>query len=166
MESSLPSPCEAHGLLKLLIDTREQNPLEFKDGIFDEIVREGLPVGDYWAELDGKQLPLVFERKSLNDLFGTMTGGYKRFKRELERGVENKIKVVLLIEGSLKDIYKGVIYSKFSGESMLKKLSMLYVRYGLEWHGFNDRREMAKWIELHFDAVRRNVKNENRNKKS
>ena len=141
---------------KLIIDTREQDPLEFKPGIFDEIIREGVPIADYWCELDGVQLPLVFERKGFGDLFGTMTGGYPRFKREMKRASENNIKMVLLIEGSMKEVYNGYLHSTFTGESMLKKLAMLYVRYGLEYHFFNDRREMSRYIEDIFSAVKRN----------
>ena len=144
------------GRLKLIVDTREQKPLEFNEDVFDEVVREGVPVADYWAELDGVQLPLVFERKGMGDLFGTMTKGYQRFKREIERGKEHKLQIVLLIEGSMRDVAAGYKHSKFEGKSMLKKLAMLRVRYDLEWHCFNDRAEMAKFIELHFDAVRRN----------
>jgi ERCC4-type nuclease len=142
--------------LTLIIDSREQKPLEFKEGVFDEIVTRGVPTGDYWAELDGKELPLCFERKGLNDLFSTMTGGYQRFKRELQRAEESKLKVVLLIEGSMLDVFNGVLYSDFSGESMLKKLGTMYVRYGLEWYCFNNRREMAKFIEITFSAFKRN----------
>ena len=142
--------------LILKIDSREQKPLEFREGIFDEIVTEGLPVGDYWAELEGKELPLCFERKSLGDLFGTMTHGYERWKNMMDKASQLGLTVILLIEGSLQDIFKGYKHSQFSGESMLKKLAMLRVKHDLEWHCFNNRREMARFIEEFFDAVRRN----------
>lgn len=147
-------------LMRLKIDTREQLPLEFNDGIFNEIVREGLPVGDYWLELDGKEVPLAFERKGLGDLFGTMTQGYDRFKREMERAKEFGLSLILLIEGSMRQVGKGYQHSQFDGNSMLKKLAMLRVRYDLEYHFFNDRREMARYIEEIFSAVARNYKNE------
>jgi ERCC4-type nuclease len=142
--------------LVLKVDSREQEPLKFKDGVFDEIVVEGLPVGDYWAELDGKELPLCFERKALGDLFGTMTAGYRRFKKELSRAKEFGLRIVLVIEGSMREVEAGYRYSQFPGRAMLKKLAMLYVRYDLEYHFFNDRREMARFIEEVFDACRRN----------
>jgi ERCC4-type nuclease len=142
----------------LKIDSRENLPLEFKDGVFEKVEVVGLPVGDYWVEIDGREVPICFERKSLGDLFGTMTQGYQRFKRELARAKESKLKVVLLIEGSIREVQGGYKYSKFSGDSMLKKLAMLYVRYDLEHHFFNDRREMARYIEEVFSALRRNWK--------
>jgi len=143
---------------KLIQDSREQRPLEFKPGVFDEIVVEGLPYADYWAEIDGKQIPLCFERKGFGDLYGTMTAGYPRFKRELELAKENKFAIILLIEGSMREVAGGYHHSKFTGDSMLKKLAMLYVRYGLEYHFFNDRREMSRYIEEVFSAVHRNFK--------
>jgi len=148
---------------KLKVDSREQKNLipEFDKKRFDEIIVEGLPFADYWFSwTDDKDnevtVPICFERKSLNDCFGTMTSGYDRFKRELERCKENKFHMILAIEGSIRDVHKGCSYSKFSGESMLKKLAMLRVRYDLEVLFFEDRRSMARWIEEVFDAVWRN----------
>jgi len=142
--------------LKLLQDSREQLPLEFNDGVFEEIEIRGMPVGDYWLEIDGKEVPLCFERKSLGDLFSTMTSGYARFKKELARAKEAGLTVILVIEGSMREVAVGYEYSRFSGDSMLKKLAMLRVRYDLEYHFFNDRREMSRFIEEIFSAVQRN----------
>lgn len=150
-------------MLKLKIDSREQAPLEFKTGAFDEVVVEGLPIGDYWAEIDGIEVPICFERKAMGDLYGTMTHGYERFKREMERAQKHGVKLVLLIEGSMREVAAGYAHSKFTGDAMLKKLAMLYVRYDLEYVFCNDRREMARRIEETFQAIKRNfrsVKNE------
>ena len=144
--------------MKLLIDSREKIPLEFRHGTFDSIETRGLPVADYWLELEGTEVPLCFERKGLGDLFQTMTHGYERWKKMIEKAEVLGLKVILLIEGSLREIHKGYKHSEYSGESMLKKLAMLRVRHDLEWHCFNDRREMARYIEEIFDAVRRNYK--------
>jgi len=149
-------------VLRLTIDSREQLPLEFRSNSFDEIITDGLPFGDYWAELHGVAIPIAFERKSLADLFGTMTHGYERFKHEMKRAKENNFKLVLLIEESMRTVAKGYEYSKYDGNSMLKKLAMLYVRHDLEYHYFNDRREMARFIEETFNAVKRNYKKEDK----
>jgi len=144
--------------MKLKIDTREQAPLNFKEGVFAEIVREGLPVGDYWCEVEGAEIPIVFERKSLGDLFGTMTSGYARFKREMARARQAGITLVLIIEGSMKDVAKGYQYSKFDGNAMLKKLFMLWIRYDLFPVFCEDRRTASRFIEETFSAVARNYK--------
>lgn len=146
--------------LKLKIDSREQLPLEFSNRVFDEVVVEGLPFGDYWAELEGKELPIVIERKALGDLFGTMTQGYKRFKKEMEKAKWAECHMILAIEGKLSDVFVGFKHSEFSGESMLKKLAMLRIRYDLEVMFFDGRDEMRRWVEELFDAVRRNFTRE------
>ena len=136
--------------LRLKIDSREQKPLEFKDGVFSEIISDGLPIGDYWCELkqeeEWRELPLVFERKGLGDLFLTMTSNYSRFKHEMSRAKEFGIELILLIEGSMEEVWRGYKHSQFSGESMLKKLATLRTKHDLEYHFCNNRREMARLI--------------------
>lgn len=147
--------------LGLIIDTREQRPLDFKCGeseVFNWITKRGVPFGDYWAEFGGKEIPFCFERKALGDLFGTMTHGYSRFKAELERARDNNFTIELLVEEPLETVRGGYLHSKYGGDSMLKKLAMLRVRYGLVTHFFNGRAEMARYISEIFDAVRRNFK--------
>ena len=75
--------------LPIVIDTREQNPLDFSP--FEDVrtVRAELWPGDY--SLQAATRMVAVERKSVSDLVGTMTGGYagfgattpKRFDREL-----------------------------------------------------------------------------------
>ena len=146
----------------MIVDSREQIPLKFKDGVFEEVVVEGVPFGDYWCEVDGVQVPFCFERKTCGDLWGTMTKGYPRFKREMERAKKHGFQMELIIEGSMTEIARGFGYSQFKGESMLKKLAMLRVRHDLPYHFFNTRREMARYIEDVFSAIRRNYKVEKR----
>ena len=141
---------------KLLVDSREQLPLEFRQGVFDEIEVKGLEFADYSLEIEGTKVPIMFERKSLGDLYGTMGTGYKRFKEEMRKAKEADCHLFLLIEASMQEVWKGYEHSSVSGDSMLKKLAMLRVRYDLEVHFFNGRREMARWIEEIFSAVARN----------
>ncbi len=145
----------------LTTDSREQLPLEFKSGLFDKYEIGCLSFGDYGMFLDKGstkpiQAPVVFERKGLGDLYGTMGSGYIRFKAEMERAKELNIHMVLAIEGSIQDVWRGYEHSSISGDTMLKKLAMLRVRYDLEVQFFNTRREMARWIEEVFSAVLRN----------
>jgi ERCC4-type nuclease len=145
---------------RIISDSREQSPLSFNKDKFDVVV-DGVPFADYWLELPStegtyNQIPLCFERKGIGDLFGTMGKGYDRFKREMERAKEAKFHMFLVIEGSIRDVAKGYSHSSIKGESMLKKLAMLRVRYDLEVLFFEDRASMARWIEEIFDAVYRN----------
>ena len=147
---------------KLIIDSREQLPLEFRPGVFDSIVVQGMPFADYWLEVDGIEIPLMMERKSLGDCYGTLfSDNYERFKRELERAKQMECHLMFLIEGSLEDVWRGYKHSSVSGDTMLKKLAMMRVRYDLEVHFFNTRREMARFIEEIYSAVIRNWTKQN-----
>lgn len=143
--------------LVIKVDSREQLPLEFSIGSrVDDVIREGLPYADYWCEIGGKEIPIVVERKGLGDLYGTMTSGYERFKRMMDKAKRDKIQIVLAIEGTMRQVAMGYEHSKYSGESMLKKLFMLWVKYDLVPIFCEDRASMARMIEELFDAIRRN----------
>ena len=146
---------EGRGLV-LIIDSREQAPLIFREGVFEKSIVRALPVGDYGCEVNGKLIPIIGERKSLQDLFSTLgSKNYERFRREIHKAKELNIKLVLLIEGTMREVAVGYERSTFDGNSMLKKLAMLYVKYDLEYHFCSDRREMSRRIEDTFEAVQR-----------
>ena len=75
--------------LPIVIDTREQMPLDFSQFPDVRTVRAEIWPGDY--SLQAATRMVAIERKSVSDLIGTMTGGYagfgattpKRFDREL-----------------------------------------------------------------------------------
>lgn len=146
-----------NGKLTLKIDTREQKPLDFSETELFTVVKEGLPVGDYWcAWPDGKEMPICFERKSIPDLFGTLTGGIKRFKRELGRAVEFKLAVILIVEGTLSEVLAGIPHSTVKGESILKTVMTLWVKYDLIPVFCPNRSEMKRYILETFEAINRN----------
>jgi ERCC4-type nuclease len=141
----------------LMADTREQQSLDFSglEGV-EKVENVALPYGDYTAIIHDKPVPIVFERKGLGDLFGTMTSGYERFKREMKRAKDDNIKLILIIEGSYSEVADGFEHSQFEGKSMLKKLAMMYVRHDLEYIFCESRRVMARRIVDTFSAVERN----------
>lgn len=143
-------------MLILLCDSREQSPLDFsgQEGI-DKVEDIGLPFGDYTAMIDGHQVPVCFERKSIADLWGTMTSGYERFRREIQKAKDVGHKLILITEGTYSDVARGFDRSEFSGESMLKKLHTLYVKYDLEWFPCDSRKAMAHHISSTFTAIQR-----------
>lgn len=85
------------------VDTREQLPLSF-DGLHIRGVSKlptitaKLDEGDY--SVVGFEDKLFIERKSANDLYGTMFRGRDRFERELERTMGKQEKKFLVIESS------------------------------------------------------------------
>jgi len=82
---------------KIFIDTREQMPL-----IIDyETEIKGLKFGDYAInDLENK---CYIERKSISDFIGTMSGGFERFCREIERSVAAEANLIVLVERPLQE---------------------------------------------------------------
>ena len=141
----------------MLIDTREQHPLVFpSDPVFTGVLEETLPVGDYQPAFeDGTRPPIVFERKSVADLAGTLTKGYDRFKAELLRAQEAGLTLIVVVEDSLTDVRRGAPYSQESGESLLQRCFTLMIRYKLQMVFCQDRREAARYILEFSKAVGR-----------
>ncbi len=141
----------------IVADTREQKILDFKgiEGV-EKVEMGTLSFGDYTAVVNDKPCPIVFERKGISDLFGTMTQGYQRFKAEMARAKESNMKLILIIEGTYTDVWNGIPHSQFDGDSMLKKLATLYVKYDLEYIFCESRRVMARRIVDTYSAIERN----------
>jgi hypothetical protein len=87
------------GDMEILIDTREQSPLPLKN---KHIVSK-LDFGDYCASGEHYS-PIYVERKSLNDFVGTMSAGYDRFKREVERAKTFDSYIIVLVEECLDNV--------------------------------------------------------------
>ena len=139
--------------MKMIIDTREQNPLVFKNSMITECVVETLCVGDYCVEFkDGCRPPIVFERKAIGDLFGTMGKGHERFKREIERCQQHNITMILIVEGGLHKVEDGFKHSKVGGITVVRKMFTLWIKYGIIPVFTKDRAEMVEYIEQFYIA--------------
>lgn len=139
--------------MKILIDTREQKALDF---FSQKIQKIKLPCGDYGCLVNDEELvPIMFERKSIPDLFGSLSKGYKRFKAMLKRAQAENIKVVIIIEGSLNKVLKGYSRSQRSGISIVKQLFSLRAIYDVDIIFCQNREEMRAYIVYCFDAYKR-----------
>jgi ERCC4-type nuclease len=142
--------------MKIIIDTREQKPLEFNHKYITEIISKKLDVGDYACEYtDGFIPPIYFERKSLEDLVGSLSKGYKRFRKEIIRAKENNVLLVILIEASITKVLKGIEHSQRSGEEILQQLFTITVRHRVPFFCFNNREEMSRFITEAYLAIGR-----------
>ena len=140
----------------IIEDTREQLSLKFPKA--QKVVRQKLDYGDYAADINGKRCPIVFERKSLGDLFGTLTSGHKRFKKEINRCKDDGSQLVIIIEKPYMDIRKGYKYSKMKGKSITQMLHTLMQKYEVMFMPTNSRREMAMHIYDFFITWEKNFK--------
>jgi ERCC4-type nuclease len=78
--------------LEIIIDTREQTPWIFPE--FVNVRRGTLGTGDYAVPGD----TWAIERKSLDDFLGSISSGWERFGREIDRMNGWKSKVII-VEG-------------------------------------------------------------------
>jgi hypothetical protein len=93
------------------IDTREKNKLEF-NGI--KTIAHKFDFGDYGFINEPYFCNIFFERKSIIDLWGTMSKNYDRFCREIERAKDAGAYVIVVIDYS---------YSKATGYNFNKRYS-------------------------------------------
>jgi hypothetical protein len=84
---------------KIYIDSREQKP--FKLSFPTEV--KALKYGDYALDDDRLSGNTYIERKSITDFIGTLSGGYDRFVKEIERSEKDKVRLVVLVEESIND---------------------------------------------------------------
>lgn len=112
--------------LKIFIDTREQQPLEFKNS--DSLK---LDFGDYTTGGDDYSYTYI-DRKSEGDFKSTLSGGFSRFKRELERVKKFESFLFILVESDLNKIYKNNLWGPHKSN-----LKFVYHNMRLLTHEFN-----------------------------
>ncbi|MBU1002098.1 MAG: ERCC4 domain-containing protein [Proteobacteria bacterium] len=112
--------------MKIVIDSREQRPLDFSRWEI-ETVRGCLPTGDY--SVFGYENRIALERKSINDLVGSVIHQRDRFEAELARGRELEVFAVVC-ECSMRDVARHHYTSRACPESVLQSLFAFMVRYG------------------------------------
>ena len=136
--------------MKIIVDSREQLKLEFPKHIETEVKK--LDFGDYAIE----GASFVFERKGLGDLYGTLGKGHARFKKELERAINNNYKLYLIIEGTFTKVRKGYRYSKLPPKVLFKIMGTMLRKYkdNFEVIFCKDRAEMSDEIVWRFSGVK------------
>lgn len=135
----------------ILIDSREQLALEFPKA--KETRNVCLKVGDYSACFyEDHQISIVFERKSIADLYGTLSAGYERFRREIDRAKKNNIRLIIIVEGTLSKVLKGYCHSSRNAISIVYQLFTLRARHNIETVFCKDREEMSEYISQFYIA--------------
>jgi len=116
-------------LYTILIDSREQNPYNFKGEITKVTT---IKTGDYSIEVIGQSLQteIAIERKSLNDFVGSITSGRERFEKEIVRAKELKY-FAIIIECDWEDIENHRYESKMPVNSVLGTITGWSVKYNI-----------------------------------
>ena len=147
--------------MQLVIDTKEQKPLEFVlcEGV--TISRESMNTGDYTARYDnGENSDTVIERKSLGDLFSSFTNEYENERAKIIRARDQNLYYILAVEASLTTVLGGYRYykngkwheSRKTGIAQIRQLMTMEHKYGMEVWYCNDRIEMSFRIQEFFLA--------------
>ena len=131
----------------IAIDSREQLPYAFtghradaRDGYCPLIIPTqtiGLKAGDY--SLIGRP-EIAIERKTLEDLYSTLTQGRKRFQHELSK--LNKLAfAAVVVEATLEEIARWTpAYSQASGKAIVRSIIAFSTRFvRVHWFFAGDR---------------------------
>lgn len=125
---------------RIVADTREQLPY-FEGEPW--CGRGTLATGDY--SLRGFEGRVVIERKSLPDLYGSVSSGRERFQREFER-LAKIPRAILLVEGTYRDIIDPdpeVVRSRMLPTSVEGTVLSWCLRWGV-WPIFAGGRRQAE----------------------
>lgn len=138
----------------IVVDTREQLPFPFPDGV--ETVRGTLRSGDY--SVKGLEDKVAVERKSLTDLYGSVTRGRERFEREIQRLSELEYAMVV-IEASWVDLIRNPPpRTEVKPRSVVATIIAWEHRYGVPFHAYGPRALGARltfrtlerfWMDAH-----------------
>lgn len=143
--------------MRLIIDTREQNPLQFSRcrSITEYLVKK-LDVGDY--SMEGYEDKIAIEKKTVLDLFSTLGKGHSRFKKELERAQELDY-FALVIEESYNNIrtktFPNSFRTKMMGYVVTKLLHTMMIKYNVHVMFAKDKWEAARMVEQTLLAYER-----------
>lgn len=156
-------------MIKIKIDSREQQPLVFTSDLISSTEIGTIKCGDYGCiAQDGYELPIYFERKSINDLYGTLSKGYERFKKEIERSKLNNWQLIIIVESSLTRILQGVNYSQRTPQSIVRQVFTILARYNIKTVFCTSREESAEYItQFYYAHIKEynNYKNRNNDEK-
>lgn len=133
----------------IVFDSREQKPYRFDGTPYEGVTVESgtLQTADY--SLKGLEDRIGIERKSLDDLAGTLTNGRERFQRECERG-RGLDYFALVVESDMESVRRHRYRSRMKPQALLQSLFAFSVRYGLHvfWAGCREGGEYTTFSLL------------------
>ena len=134
------------------VDTREQMPFTFSD-LHQNLKRlrvyknvQTLKTGDY--SIVGFENRVCVERKSKQDLFGSVSSGRDRFERELGR-MSKMERACVVVECSMQSVKQGLEQSQMDPMNVLFTMISWAGRYRVPWM-FCETRGEAEFFALKF----------------
>lgn len=135
----------------IIVDTREQTPFLFSENV--ETQRAGLHCGDY--SVVGLTAAVAIERKSLDDLVGSVTAGRERFMACCARGAKLDF-FCIVVEAALSDVIAGRYVSKTRPQSVVGSMLAIHVDYGIPTIWAGSRSNAANLTERLLTRLWRN----------
>ena len=133
--------------MKIIIDTREQEPVTFRHEKMNATTALGtLAVGDY--SLAGLEDKVAVERKSLSDLVMCLGRERERFERELARGAALDAFAVVC-EGSWLELAQGEYRSRLNPHAACQSVLAFAGRYRVPFL-FAGSRSAAEYMAWGF----------------
>lgn len=140
---------------QIVIDTREQLPFSFQNvesasGYrFTGQERGTLDVGDYSPALvagGGREiLPVAVERKTLSDLYASVTRGRQRFEREMGRAVDGHIQLHVVVESDFAGVGSSPSKTTVTPKVVYHTIASWAVRYGIHFWMPGHRSTAQAW---------------------
>lgn len=151
--------------VRLMVDTREQQPLTFED--FEDIViwRDTLDVGDY--TISGHDRPaddhsVIIERKAnCKELVTNLGAEWDRFKREAEILSNYKIKQIVVCGPDNFGFLYDKKYTKLHPNFIYRQLGILLLDYGISTIFLPDRKAAESYIFRLFYNILKKTESEN-----
>jgi ERCC4-type nuclease len=135
---------KSYSKFTIIRDSREKDGCGWKfraSANCDGMEVKKLETGDY--SIKGYENLIMIERKTLSDLWATLTFGRERFMREMDRALAYPIRY-LIIEGTLRDVDNGIRYSQVTPEFIHSSLTSLEVKYGVHVIFTDTRTDVAQ----------------------
>ncbi len=149
----MPSRPSEADRIRVVVDTREQEPYHF-DPESVTATRRALPAGDY--SLEGWEDQVAVERKTLEDLVGTVIRSRKRFHRELERLADLEA-ACIVVEANLSDMLAERYRSGAHPNAVLGAVLSIVVDFDIPVFFCSDRQSACRFIEGYLRRVHRMV---------
>jgi len=134
----------------MIVDTREQKPLWSNN-----IIKQKLDEGDYTTE-DLLNIAHA-ERKSGIDLYGSIIQGHDRFRAEINRAIDKKLKFAIFVECPEEIFYtkkfSGGYRLKVPSKQLRKIIATMKEKYSLEIVWCKDREDMKELMCAWFDKA-------------
>jgi hypothetical protein len=150
----IPNDIPLTSIAQIIVDSREQKPFHFEE---HTLIESKLEYGDYSLHPNNK---LAIERKSLTDLYGTLSGGKERFEREIEKAKKLEGYIVVVVESTINNMmYQKQKFGKASGDFIAHNMRQLLRKYDNLQFVFCENREDARNKTLHILSMDENVFN-------